>query len=241
MALPLPPTLSEVRQSVAVRLNFGTAAIQSAEQVALLDEWIRRAAREIELEAAWLHLKVEERVDLIADQTVYDIPDGFDLGALDEVGIVAVNDDGDESFYPLANELRDYERTEYGQAEASLPLRMEVIDQQITILPKPDVERYPYLYVRGRKRVSPPRHHSDRIPLDAEALIQWTTAIGKAHLQHPDAMVTLDQARRYAERLRPRSTVPGSVRLGGHHSTKYNRSRRGVRNYTDIDDWHPRP
>lgn len=240
MAFALPPTLSDVRRSAAIRLNFGVQADAAPDMRALLDEFIRRAARELLLEANWTELLVETQTPLIVAQHAYDFPDNFDLGRLEAVFVT----DADGREYRLEPDVRDYERNQWdsrGEEERSgMPLRYEVRDQMVYIYPAANDE-YIALHFRGYMTPLPPYHEDDRIPVDREALIQKTVAIGKKHFTMPDAgQADLDLAL-YLNRLRPTESNNSGFRIGGHFSEKFRnttRRRTGGSRSWGQDGWH---
>jgi hypothetical protein len=244
MAFALPLTLAETRRAVAIRLNFGPQADSSPDMRLLLDEFVRRAARELLLEADWVELMVEFRIPLTVAQHRYDFPDNMDLGRIQFIAVL--DDQGRE--YPLEPRLQSFERTEWdsrGEVErARLPLKYEVTNEELVIYPAPDA-RYPELLVRGYSTPAPPQHNDDRVPVDAEALIQKATAIGKKHFGAPDAQqADLDLAI-YLSRLRPTESDAGGFRIGGPFSRRggYHRRHSSARRGQDgwWEGWTPSP
>lgn len=226
MAFVLPPTLMEVREAVAVRLNFGPQAARSPAMRPLLDEFIRRAAAEVVLEAAWVELRIRYETDLVDGQDTYDFPDNMDPGRLER--LIVRSKSGDE--YELEADIQPHERAQFNRTATSkdMPLRYEIVNEEIVLIPRPDAVEYPTLLVEGYAKPAEPRANDDRIPVDKEALVQWATAIGKAHFGHKDASVSLQTVREYLRRVRATQTDSSSVQIGGHFSAKF-RYRRGRR------------
>lgn len=252
MAFAQPPTLASIRRSVAIRLRMGAVAEQSPVLRDTVDEWIRRAVSELRLEAHWVEHRIRQRLDLLDGIAYYDWPDNMDPGRLEELIVVSKN--GDE--FPLKRGMHPEERTaflrRYGkvfheentpdtegqyQTEPSsdtatqykaMPLRYEIINEQVCLLPLPDSDEYPYLLIEGYMRPLAPRHNHDEIPLDEEAVIQRATVIGKYDRNHPDADRAKVMHDQYVARLRPMQSEGESIRIGGHFSSKfrYNRGRR---------------
>lgn len=244
MAFALPLTLAETRRAVAIRLNFGPQADASPDMRVLLDEFVRRAARELLLEASWVELMIEFRVALIVAQHRYDFPDNVDLGRIEF--IAALDEQGRE--YPLEPGLQAFERTEWDARDqverARLPLKYEVTNEELVIYPAPDA-RYPELLIRGYATPAPPQHNDDRIPVDAEALIQKATAIGKKHFGAPDAQQADMDVAIYLSRLRPTESDNSGFRIGGSFSRRagYHHRNRGSRRGQDgwWENWTPSP
>lgn len=220
MAFALPLTLAEARRSVAVRLNFGPQADASLDMRALLDEFVRRAARELLLEADWVELQVELAYETVPAQHLYDWPDNMDLGRIESIFVV----DKEGREFPLEPGLRDYERNQWdskGEVErAGLPLRYEVVNEDLRIYPAPS-DQYPEIHFRGYMTPRPPLKSEDRIPVDHEALIQKATAIGKKHFSMPDAQQADLDVALYLSRVRPTESDHSGFRIGGHFSSKF--------------------
>jgi hypothetical protein len=224
MAHTLPPTLSEVREAVAIRLSFGAIAARAPTMRELLDEFIRRAASELLLEANWVELRVRITTDLIDEQGTYDFPDNMDPGRVER--LVVVSTTGDE--YELQADIQPCERAQFTQGGKDMPLRYEFVNEQIVLVPVPDAAVYPTMLIEGYMKPAAPKHNDDRIPVDKELLVQWATAIGKAHYGKPDAGVSMATAREFLRRVRSVQTDSSSVQIGGHFSRKfpYTRPRR---------------
>lgn len=248
MAFALPLSLAEARRSVAVRLNFGPQADASPDMRALLDEFIRRAARELLLEADWVELDVELAFMTTPAQHVYDWPDNMDLGRVEAIFVV----DSEGREHTLEAGLRDYERNQWdskGEVDrAGLPLRYEVVNEELRIYPAPS-DQYPELHFRGYLTPRPPLKNEDRIPVDHEALLQKATAIGKKHFGMPDAMQADMDVALYLNRLRPTESDGSGFRIGGHFSQKFHQTskRTGFRRDRRWgqngwwDGWTPAP
>lgn len=229
MAFPLPPTLEETRRAVAVRLNYGPQAAASPAMSDLLDEFIRQAAREVLLEAPWVELRQRLGVALQDGVERYEFPDNMEPGRLERVLVL----DTEDREYELQAGIRPYERSDLGANPdyTDLPLRYEIMDQDLVILPRPNTERYPMLVIEGYARPPEPHHSDDRVPVDKEALIQKATVIGKLHLGTKDAMVAAQNLRHYLERIRSMQSEGETIRVGGAFSRRfpYQTRRRNVR------------
>ncbi len=243
MAFLAPPTLAEVRRSVAVRLKMGAQAEQSPLLRDTIDEYIRRAARELLLEAHWVELRNIYKLPLINGNAWYDWPDNMDPGRLERIMVVAVN--GGE--YRLQSGIHPEERAAAGPSDGNwqagefpdaegvftasgiaaadlplaMPLRYEIVNQQLCVLPLPDSARYPHLLIEGFMRPVAPEHNDDPIPLDREAIIQKATVIGKFDFNKPDAAAAKVLFDEYIRRLRPTQSEGESIRIGGPFSRKF--------------------
>lgn len=235
MALVLAPTLAEVRRSVGIRLNFGPQGDTSPDMKNLLDEFIRRAARELILEAQWVELRIRYEVDLIDGQDVYDWPDNMDPGRLERLIVLSV--EGHE--YELKAGINPAERETMLSANdpRSLPLRYEVVNEDLKILPPPLTERYATLIIEGYTRGIPPTNDMDRIPVDQEALIQKATCIGKKHFGAPDAEIAERDFQSYLLRMRPMQSDNQDFRMGGKRSRQFDRIFQRASGFVGNNYW----
>lgn len=219
MAFVLPPTLAEVRASVATRLKYGKQAARSPAMKDLLDEFIRRATREVVLEAHWTELRIRYEADFIDGVDTYDFPDNMEPGRLERLIVVSVN--GDE--YEMMPDIHPVERARLnsGDDPKDMPVRYEIVNQEIKVVPPPDAEQYPTLAIEGYTRPPDPQNNDDRIPVDKEALIQWATALGKADFNKVSEELTLRPVIAYLKRVRAVQTDGSSIQIGGHFSRKF--------------------
>lgn len=225
MSFALPPTLMEVREAVAIRLNVGAQATVASSMRDLLDEFIRRASREVLLEAAWVELRVRLEMDLVDGVSLYEWPDNMDPGRLEGLSVVSQLDGNDERVYELHAGIRAHEQEMWtGDSAKGLPVRYEIINGDLRLLPAPDTENYQILRIEGYQRPPEPRTNTDRIPLDKEAVVQKAVAIGKQHFGHPDALLAANDFRLYVERMRPLQSDGEDMVLGGARSRKFSRT-----------------
>jgi hypothetical protein len=221
MAFTLPPTLMEVRAAVATRLNYGKQAARSPAMKDLLDEFIRRATREVLLEAHWVELRIRFATELIDGQDTYDFPDNMEPGRIER--LIVVSKDGDE--YEMQPDIQPCERaalTRRGDpAFKDLPVRYEIVNQEIKMVPPPDAERFPTLLIEGYLRPADPQQNDDRIPVDKEALVQWATALGKAHFERANELGVLQPVKEFLRRVRAVQSDSSTIQIGGHFSRKF--------------------
>jgi len=226
MAFALPPTLSEVRRAVAIRLNRGAQAEQSPVYRDKLTQYVLQAVSELWSRYPWIISKVRFPVALIDGQSTYDWPDNMEVGRLER--LIIVDKDGGESI--LDPDIRPYERANLtsGDNPSSLPLRYEIINQEIVMYPPPLAETYPTMLVEGFMTPAEPVNNDDRIPMNKEALLQWATAVGKADERKSDAVMSMANAVQFIDRLRTMQSDGSSIRIGGGFSQKfaYNSPRR---------------
>ena len=218
MTLSMSPTLAEVRRAVAIRLNFGSQA-DNPEMRDLVVQYVQSAAAELLTRHTWIENLISLEAPLIDGQTLYDFPDNIDPGRIERIIVLDV--DGNE--LPLEADIQPHERSLYlaDPDLKDLPLRYRFIDQQIEILPRPDVTNYPTWIIEGYQRQGKPVEDGDTIPVDEEALIRFATAKLKAHLNQRDAGAAQRDAELYLETIRPLQSEPSNIQVGGNFNRKY--------------------
>jgi len=75
MPEPLAPTLTELRTSVLVRTGMNVTDGSAQQYFPVCDELLRRAQKELHLEAPWLRNYVRTTQDLTTGNRDYDLPD----------------------------------------------------------------------------------------------------------------------------------------------------------------------
>ena len=189
MALSVSPTLNEIRQSVGIRLNMGVQVSTSTSQHGVLDEYIRQAFHLLVRDAFWIILQNVVEVALIDKNHEYDVPDGIDVGDIQEITV-----QNKENFeFILHAGVEYYERNAFDinrgdkENEGQLPLRYVVEGQLLKIYPAPDAEQYPRMFIRGRALPRAPYEDDDRSFIDGEAHIAQATISLKRHYNMPGA------------------------------------------------------
>lgn len=219
MALRLGPTLAEARRECAIELNWGAQVSNTTASHPLIDRMLRKAYQRVQHEFPWAILYQSHIEPLITGQTQYEIPDGLRLGKIER--LVLLDTDGRE--WAIQRGLDVAERSAWSRPDISpgIPLRYDLQDGGIVILPAPDATRYPSMRFDGYFTPQPPQMNGDRIPVDGEAVIGLAVAMLKAHVASPDAARAAQDAEVYLQRLRPAETVGASFRLGGPFSRKF--------------------
>lgn len=170
----LSPTLVELRNSVLVRAGYSVADGQAADIYPLADELLRKAQRELHLEAPWLAQRVRRTYDLVTDQAVYDTPDDALMSRLGRFAVI--NDSGNE--YDLAAmhgaPLRNITKTS-GQ-----PYAYEIVDRAIRLYPAP-TDTWVTLVIEYYQNPSNLIAETDRTNVDPEALVQRAAYLLKRH------------------------------------------------------------
>lgn len=170
----LSPTLVELRNSVLVRAGYSVADGQAADIYPLADELLRKAQRELHLEAPWLAQRVRRTYPLVVDQAVYDTPDDALMSRLGRFAVI--NDSGNE--YDLAAmhgaPLRNITKTS-GQ-----PYAYEIVDRAIRLYPAP-TDTWVTLVIEYYQNPSNLIAETDRTNVDPEALVQRAAYLLKRH------------------------------------------------------------
>jgi hypothetical protein len=229
MALRLGPTLAEARRDCAVELNWGAQVSDSTAAHPIIDRMIRKAYQRVQLEFPWAILFQSHTEPLITGQMQYEIPDGLSLGKIER--LVAIDTEGRE--WEIQRGLDVAERAAWGRTDATAgcPLRYDLQDGGIVLMPPPDATRWPTMRFDGYFTPLPPQENLDRIPVDGEAVIGLAVAMLKAHIGSPDAGRAAQDAEIYLQRLRPTEGTGAGFRLGGPFSRKFRYS--GGRRTTD--------
>lgn len=166
MSLPLPPTLSEVRNSVMIRAGAGAPSPANLALQSQVDELIRSSQIELYYRAEWLRGRGHHTFALTANVSDYNVPDDCDAGNIARLWIV--NNKG-TAFAPKYDELIDF-HNEF--KTASRPRFWYIIDGVIRFTPAPDAT-WLTADIDYTTAVQPLVNDADRISVDGEALIQW--------------------------------------------------------------------
>lgn len=177
MSQPLPPTLSALRRSVAVRCGLAQGTDINARHRELIDEFIRKAQREVFLRASWSRLRRTTVIPLVTGQVDYDIPDATYVGGIIALEVVNLNNTNSPLTYDDSRDLQVYEN-----ADPTQPQWWRVVNDNIRILPKPNAADFPSLYMEYELGLVDPVNDQDRIVCDGEAVVQLATLSMKTHM-----------------------------------------------------------
>lgn len=172
MPEPIPPTLTELRNSVLIRAGFSTANGQAAGYFPIVQEFLKQAQEELFLEAPWLRTWVRTTQTLTTDEPEYDLPDDAPIGRMNRIAV----SDGDKE-YTLgygAGEIRNFTQT------SNRPIWYEIQDNVIKLHPAPSSEwtTLIYEYYQGPAALV---NDADRPSIPGEPLIQRATYLLKRH------------------------------------------------------------
>lgn len=208
MALPLPPTLLELRQSVGIRVGLATSGSLSLSMQAVIDEHLNKCQREIFLRASWARQVVDTQITLITGQRDYDVPD--EAGIIGRVQRLDVQDirnvrwpvEYDDSLW-LENNLENVN-------QPSRPTTWQYINDIIRLTPVPNADIWPLMNVRLILTDAPLKVQTDRTCVDGEALVQYTTIVTKEYMGVAgDQTKARQEFYQYMNDLRSASVGPG--------------------------------
>lgn len=170
MSLPLPPTLVQMRRSVAIRAGLATQNDTSLRYQAQIDEYLNKAQKFIDLNAIWARRMVRSTFASVDDETDYDIPTDANIGSIARLAIQDIDGVESELFEddrPMFEALR--------LVTKGMPRVYRIIDQVIRVQPKVDAATWPTFIVEYEVRATDLVNDSDRTSVDAEAMIQFAT------------------------------------------------------------------
>lgn len=223
MALAASAPLSDIRQSVAVRLNMGAQAARSTRMHGILDEFIRSAQALLLSEFPWIVLDVEKTIDSIEDQHDYEVPDGMAVGDIHEITVLSKAN----REFPLRAGVAPHERNAFridvpgAGARSGLPLRYEVLDASLAIFPAPDPVEYPKIVIRGKATPSLLRNDNDLCAIDPQALITQAVIAGKEHFGVAGAQIDAQMQARYLRNLAAKQSDGELISVGPVRSRRY--------------------
>ncbi len=180
MAFPAPRTLGDTRREVALGCNLGAQPQRTKQYQPVIDRLIREChghlCRLTEWDAA---AGRSADIDLIVDQTAYQLPDDCPIGNVE--AIVAVNLDGSEC--DMEAGMRPNERNSSINASGQ-PLRYEVLNGNLVIYPKPDAS-WPTMRVYYRAAQNALTDDEATISCDFETLVKYAVNKTRASLGMP--------------------------------------------------------
>lgn len=229
MPEPIPPTLSELRNSVLIRSGFSTANGQAAGYFPIVQEFLRQAQNELFLEAPWLRAWVRDEQSLITDQSEYDLPDDAPITRMGRVAVSNGDMEYDLSFGDgmIRNITKD----------SSKPMWYEIQDGVIKLHPAPSSEwtTLIYEYYRGPANLV---NDADRPTIPGEPLIQRAAYLLKRHTGlGGDWQADREEHIRYLSRL---ASEQGEVRAINMRPRAIRRAFRTNGNGAVwTDNWNP--
>jgi hypothetical protein len=248
MAFEVSPSLAEIRQSVAIRINMGKQAKTSTALHDLLDEHIRSAYELLVREAWWVILDVSVAVPLDLDNHFYDPPDAVEIGSIHLITVIDTN----KREIPLTRGINAAERSAFRVdkdgnttpgVNSSLPLRWEILDQKLAIYPAPDITQYTDLIVYARAKPRAPYKSGDIVLLDKEALVATATVSLKSHFKIPGMDTDAAKLASHIRNVRAAQSEAEAIQIGPNPSLRFTGNGQGLSDreifYPDFDPFHP--
>ncbi len=180
MALPLPPTLQDLRKSVNVRVGLKTSGSLSLSMQDVIDEHLNKCQRQIFLRAAWARQVVDVVIPTVQGERDYDVPDDIGyIGAVQRLDIQGVDGIRWPIIYDDALALEDNTSNVIVPAR---PTTWQYINDIIRVTPAVDATIWPQINARVMLADKPLKIQTDRATVDGEALVQYATIITKEYM-----------------------------------------------------------
>jgi hypothetical protein len=227
MAMPIRPTLGELRESLLRRVGLAAGGTAPANVLPIIDERIRQAERMLHTRIDFTHLWERMDVPLTAGVNEYDWPDNVEVGDLRWIS--AVNQDGYEA--RLNPGMRPIERNsayptpQTDQTNWSQPLIYTIQNQVIRIGPTPDetwVRMVYEYYLAPGPMVDP----EERCAIDPEALLMQAEILTKQHFGMPGIEPVVGMLDEYLKDLQAKQGDGDGFQLGGRQSIRIRPWRR---------------
>ena len=184
MALPLKPTLGDLRSELITRLGFGAQGAAAGAIIQIVDSILNREQQYLYWKYNFNELQKTAEINTAISQTLYDWPDDVNPRQTWEYR-VQYND----IWHPMFENIT----FEYDTI-ADMPFFPRRYDKkdQLEIWPQPDAVykiRYEYYVRLGRFT-----QDTDRCTVDDDLLFALALGKAKLHYRHPDAQTYLAQA-----------------------------------------------
>jgi len=192
MALPVKPTLGELRAELLTRLGFAAQGAAAGNIVPAADSFLRRAQEFLYWHYDFNELDKEYDWTLNSGQTKYDWPDDMDPR---QATIFRVKEN--EEWFALKEGIEYYHDT-YLNAY-TYPVRYDR-KEQLEIYPVPDKQytlRCDYYVRLGRFT-----QDNDRVTIDDYLVLTYALAKAKAHYKHADAKSYVDDVSAMLRKLK---------------------------------------
>ena len=192
MALPLKPTLGELRAEVLGRLGFASQGAGAGAIVTTVDSYLRRSQEFLYWHYDFPELRRVDDVLTAAGQTLYDWLDNMEPRQLIEVrvlfnGLWLPMDEGVEYFHDTVADSRYYPRRYDRRA-------------QLEIWPQPDAVYT--MRIEHYQRLDLFAQDSDRCTIDDSILFNYALGKAKRHYRQPDAKDYIDESAALLRKLK---------------------------------------
>jgi hypothetical protein len=173
MAAPQPPTLGQLRNSVAIRAALARSGTLLTTVQPTIDEAINSAQRKIFLRAAWARQLVTEEITTVDEQRDYDLP--VAAGYVGDVQqLLLVNASGTR-FRLRYDDSERLTSNETWAATKGRPTTWAYIDDVMRMDKAIDATAYPRIVAEVMKSDETLVKEGDRACVDGEALVMLAT------------------------------------------------------------------
>lgn len=191
MALPLLPTLGELRAELLSRIGMASQGAAAGAMVTTVGSFLKRTQEYLYYEFEFPILRKKDDVSSAAGQTLYDWLDNIDPAQIIEVRTLVSGQ------WLKLTEGIEYQHDTVVDSR-SWPRRYDRF-AQLEIFPEPD-GIYP-LRIEHYERLGQFTQDGDRCTLDDNLLFNFTLGLMKQHYGHDDAATYLDMAERRRKKL----------------------------------------
>ena len=217
MPEPLPPTLTELRNSVLIRTGFNATDGSAGGCFPLVEELLRRSQKELHLEAPWLRNWKRTSQTVTTDEHDYDLPDDALIGDMSRVAIA----DAEGKEYDLeygSGSIRNITTT------SGMPKWYEIQDNVIRLHPAPSAD-WPTLIYEYYEGPADLVADTDRPTIDGEAIIQRATYYLKRQTGFGgEWQPEREEHLRYLKRMQEEQGEIRAIDMRGSHARRYVRT-----------------
>jgi hypothetical protein len=208
MALPLPPTLVQLQESVAIRVGLATSGNIAKSLEKVVREHLNKCQRELYLRCSWARQVIDVQIPTQQAVRDYDVPDeAASIGAIQRIDVEDI--DGVRRALQYDDALPLESNLNYVNSP-NVPTTWQFIDDVIRVTPTVNAQVWVKFNVRLIKADKPLIEGGDRASVDGEALVQYATIVTKEYLgTNGPQQNARAEFERYLLDLRSSSVGPG--------------------------------
>jgi hypothetical protein len=239
MALKEQPTLGEMIGEVLAGLNMGAQGVLTAELHPLIARNLRDAQAYLWSEYRWLQNRTKVSVELVANETDYDIPDAFDPGSIRNVYCRSNRGSNTMEWDLEAGiETRDRNLVVSEPSGDGIPYAYDIVERVIRVQPAPRGETPPTMWIEMDTGVAPLIDDGERPSVDGRAMVMLATITTKESRRIPVGATEKAMLDRYVASQRTKQR-PGRVFTIGTDYRHPMDPRPRLRSPYNRDDWRP--
>ncbi|MDH5572495.1 MAG: hypothetical protein OEY89_12070 [Gammaproteobacteria bacterium] len=200
MALPLKPTLGELRAEIMSRLGYGAQGAASGAMITTINSYLKRGQEYLYWKYNFNELRKIHDWTLNAGQTLYDWPDNMEPRQLIQLRVLVSSE-----WQPMTEGI-EYQHDTVVDSR-SYPCRYDR-RAQLEIFPQPDIS----YTLRGEhyQRLNRFTQDGDRCTIDDTLLFNYALAKAKRHYKQDDAKDYFDEVADMLKKLK--AAVHGNKR-----------------------------